>query len=128
MRAEFLRQDDPETVVGSAVWEAGAVRVHSDDQAAREALERVFRPTPVALDDPTLRDPAAGGVSVVEPGDLHWFRTAAVVRGPRQDLRVRFVTETPGGWDPAGSYRPLEAWVDVREGGVQPRTLGTSRA
>jgi hypothetical protein len=128
MRAEFFRRDDPKTVVGTAIWEASAVRVQSGDRGIREALSRVFRPTPVALDDPTLRDPAAGGVSVVEPGDLHWFRTAAVVRGPREGLGVRFVTEKPGGWDPAGSYRPLEDWVEVREGGGQPRTLGTSRA
>jgi hypothetical protein len=128
MRAEFFRRDDPKAVVGTALWEARLVRVHSDDPGVHEALQRVFRPTPVAVDDPTLRDPAAGGVSVVEPGDLHWFRTAAVVRGPREDLGVRFVTETPGGWDPAGAYRPLEAWVDIREGGGEPRTLGTSRA
>jgi hypothetical protein len=38
---------------------------------------------------------------VVEPGDLQWFRTAALVRGAREGLAVRFVTTAPGGWDPA---------------------------
>jgi hypothetical protein len=128
MKAEFIRPEKPETVVGTALWEGGSVRVQSDDQGVREALARVFRPTSVGLDDPTLRDPATGGTAVVEPGDLQWFRTVAVVRAPREGLRVRFVTETPGGWDPAGAYRPLEAWVDLREGGGPPRTLGTSRA
>jgi hypothetical protein len=129
MRAEFFRPDDSEAVVGIAEWEAGAARIESDDPKMRTALERVFRPSPVALDDPALRDPASSGAAVVEPGDLEWFRTAAVVRGERENLKVRFVSRTPGGWDPAGSYRPLEDWVDVREGGdPSTTTLGTSRA
>jgi hypothetical protein len=128
VRADFFRPEDAEGVVGTATWEAGSVRVESDDSEVRETLARIFRPTPVALDDPAVRDPSTRGPSVVEPGDLDWFRAAASVRGPGEGLRVRFVTETPGGWDPAGAYRPLEAWVDVREGGGPPRTLGTSRA
>lgn len=125
MRAEFFRPEDPETVVGTAEWEAGSARVDSEDQKVRMALERIFRPTPVGLDDPGLRDQSS---SVVEPGDHIWFRTAARVRGGSEGFEVRFVSRTPGGWDPAGSYRPLEAWVAVREGGDPPGTLGTSRA
>jgi len=125
MRAEFFRPEDPETVVGTAEWEAGSARVDSEDQEVRMALERIFRPSPVGLDDPGLGDPLS---SVVEPGDIVWFRAAARVRGESEGLEVRFVSRTPGGWDPAGSYRPLEAWVAVREGGDPPGTLGTSRA
>jgi hypothetical protein len=125
MRAEFFRQEDPETVVGTAEWEAGSARVDSEDQEVRMALERIFRPSPVGRDDPGLGDPSS---SVVEPGDIVWFRAAARVRGESEGLEVRFVSRTPGGWDPAGSYRPLEAWVAVREGGDPPGTLGTSRA
>jgi hypothetical protein len=125
MRAEFFRPEDPETVVGTAEWEAGSARVDSEDQEVRMALERIFRPSPVSLDDPGPGDPSS---AVVEPGDHVWFRTAARIRGESEGLEVRFVSRTPGGWDPAGSYRPLEAWVAVREGGDPPRTLGTSRA
>jgi hypothetical protein len=128
MRAEFFRPEDPETVVGTAEWEAGSARVESDDQKVRMALERIFRASPVGLDDPGLRDPSSSGVVVVEPGDLMWFRTAALLRGEKEGFEVRFVSRTPGGWDPAGSYRPLDAWVAVREGGDPPGTLGTSRA
>ena len=125
MRAEFFRPEDPETVVGTAEWEAGSARVDSEDQEVRMALERIFRPSPVGLDDPGPRDPSS---TVVEPGDIVWFREAARVRGESEGLEVRFVSRTPGGWDPAGSYRPLEAWVAVRVGGDPPGTLGTSRA
>jgi hypothetical protein len=129
MRAEFFRPDDPEAVVGAAEWEAGGARIESDDPEIRTTLKRIFRPSPVALDDPALRDPASSGSAVVEPGDLEWFRIAAGVRGEREGLQVRFVSRSPGGWDPAGSYRPLESWVDVREGGEpSATTLGTSRA
>jgi hypothetical protein len=129
MRAEFTRTDDPEAVVGTADWDDGALRLESEDRKVREALERIFRASSVALEDPSLRDPAASGAGVVEPGDLTWFRTAALVRGERAGLKVRFVSRTPGGWDPAGSYRPLESWASLREGGGPPAgSLGTSRA
>lgn len=129
MRAEFSRPEDPETVVGAAEWDAGSARLDSEDPDVRMALGRIFRSSPVALDATSLRDPASSGASVVEPGDLTWFRTAAIVRGRIEGLEVRFVTRTPGGWDPAGSYRPLEAWVSAREGGdPSATTLGTSRA
>jgi hypothetical protein len=128
MRAEFFRPEAPDEIVGTAVWEGPGVRIEADDEAVRQALRRVFRPSSVVLADPVLRDPAAGGPGHVEPGDLHWFRTAAAARGKAEGWGVRFVTETPGGWDPAGAYLPLEAWVGLREGGGTPRTLGTSRA
>ena len=128
MRAEFFREDDPGPVIGTALWDGHRVRVESDDDEVRRMLERMFRRSPVDWEDRSASDPG-GGPEVAEPGDLHWFRAAALVRGRREGLRVRFVTDAPGGWDPAGSYRPLEAWVNLREGGGPPSTtLGTSRA
>jgi hypothetical protein len=129
MRAEFFRSGKPEEAVGVAEWDGRTARIHAEDDEVRRALTRVFRPSAVSLEDPTLSDPAASGPALVEPGDLRWFRTAALVRGKAEGLSVRFVTDTPGGWDPAGAYRPLEAWTSIREGGPPPRmTLGTSRA
>jgi hypothetical protein len=129
MRAEFFRPDDPDRVLATATWDGGAVSISTDDADARRVLERVFRVSSVSLEDPVLGDPAATGGAVVEPGDLTWFRTAALVRGPGEGLRVRFLSETPGGWDPAGAYRPLEAWVAASEGDdSSPPSLGTSRA
>jgi hypothetical protein len=129
MRAEFFRPGNPEEVVGTAEWDGRTARIHAEDDEVRRVLGRVFRPSSIAVPDAALRDPAAGGSSQVEPGDLHWFRTAALARGKAEGLEVRLVTETPGGWDPAGAYRPLEAWVTVHEGGdPPPGSLGTSRA
>ena len=128
MKAEFFRDAEADRVVGSARWDAGTTTLDANDRSIRAALERVFRPSSVSVEDPAAQDSAATGPGVVEPGDLTWFRTAALVRGRAEGLRVRFVTDTPGGWDPAGAYRPLEAWVTAREGKEPPRTLGTSRA
>jgi hypothetical protein len=129
VRAEFFRPDDPDRVMATATWDGGAVAISSDDADVRRVLERVFRVSSVSSEDPALGDPAASGAAVVEPGDLTWFQTAALTRGREEGLGVRFVTETPGGWDPAGAYRPLEAWVIAREGDEPPPpSLGTSRA
>ena len=101
MRADFLLPDDPSTVVGSATWDGSRAVVESEDDEVRANLERVFRPSSVVLDDPEIRASGTSGVTVAEPGDLEWFRAAARVRGQAEGLRVRFVTERPGGWDPA---------------------------
>jgi hypothetical protein len=129
MRAEFFPAGKPDEVVGTAEWDGRSARILAEDDEVRRVLTRVFRPSSIALPDAALRDPSAAGSSQVDPGDLHWFRSAALVRGKAEGLEVRFVTETPGGWDPAGAYRPLEAWVTIHEGGdPPPGTLGTSRA
>jgi hypothetical protein len=126
MKAEFYRPDTEEPA-GIARWDGGVIS-ESDDPQVRDALERIFRPSSVVMDDPVARDPAAAGSAVIGPGDLAWFRAAASVRAGEEGLEVRFVTETPGGWDPAGTYRPLEIWTGVREGREPRRGLGTSRA
>lgn len=125
MRAEFFRSDDPQTVVGAAIWDGTRVRIESDDEEIRAILSRVFRPSPVAVEDPSTRPRGSRGATVVEPGDRRWFLAAAGVRGQAGGLGVRFVTERPGGWDPAGAYRPMDAWEARRGGGPTTETLGT---
>lgn len=101
MRAEFFRPDAPDREVGVAVWDRGRVRIEAEDEAVRSSLSQVFRASSVVVDDPALRPRGATGATVVEPGDVEWFRTAARVRGAEQGLTVRFVADRPGGWDPA---------------------------
>jgi hypothetical protein len=101
MRAEFFRPDAPDQVVGTAEWDGRRAKVHADDPDVEASLARVFRAVAVALDDPDSRIAGTSGMVVAEPGDLEWFRAAARVRGQREGLAVRLVTEKPGGWDPA---------------------------
>jgi hypothetical protein len=101
MRADFFRPDAPDEVLGSAEWDGTRAVPEAEDKRVHEALARVFRSSSVAVDDSSMRPAGAGGETVVEPGDLEWFRTAALVRGAREGLSVRFVTTAPGGWDPA---------------------------
>jgi hypothetical protein len=101
VRAEFVRSDAPDRVVGVAEWDGRRVQVEIEDQEVRAALGRVFRVSSVAVDDPSLRPAGTTGETVVEPGDVEWFRVAARVRGRREGLSVRFVSDRPGGWDPA---------------------------
>jgi hypothetical protein len=101
MRAEFFRPEAPDQVVGAAVWDGHRVELQAEDDTVRTSLGRIFRPSSVAVDDPTLRPVGTSGETVVEPGDGEWFRTAARVRGGDEGLSVRFVSEHPGGWDPA---------------------------
>jgi hypothetical protein len=101
MRAEFFRRGDQDRVVGAAEWDGRQAVVQADDLDMRLRLRRVFRPSPVAIDDPASRPPGASGETVVEPGDLEWFRAAARIRAGREGLAVRFVTDVAGRWDPA---------------------------
>ncbi|MGH2687025.1 MAG: hypothetical protein ACRDJP_16295, partial [Actinomycetota bacterium] len=55
----------------------------------------------VSIDDPAMRARGTSGPVVLEAGDLEWFRSAALVRGRAEGFEVRFVTQRPGGWDPA---------------------------
>ncbi|MDQ4005879.1 MAG: hypothetical protein M3135_06215 [Actinomycetota bacterium] len=101
MRAEFFRPDEPDRIVGSAEWRGGAAVVDAEDDATRAALARVFRLSRVPIDDPAMRAWGTSGAVVVEAGEMEWFRSAALVRGRAEGFGVRFVTERPGGWDPA---------------------------
>jgi hypothetical protein len=120
MKVEFYRPDDPTEVVGVSRWDGRTAGVEAADQDVRFAIDRVFRPTPVVVDDPSLRPLGARGESVVHPSSLDWFRAAAITRSREEGLRVRFVPEvrTPGGWDPASAYRTFRQAVARLEEGV----------
>jgi hypothetical protein len=110
MRAEFFRESDAEQIVGTATWDGRSVSTDaSGDPDAASTLERIFRPTPVVVDDPALRPVGSFGPAVLEPGDLRWFMAAAMTRGAAEGLAARFVVDDPQGmgWDPAGAYRPF---------------------
>jgi hypothetical protein len=128
MRAEFTRRNDGSEVVATATWDGRYVHVRSSDPEIRQALQRIFRITPVVVDDPALRSLGARGESMLQPGDMEWFRAAAFARSPAEGLAVRLVPEVTGqgGWDPAAAYRTFPASVDrliqsgmARAGGEQ---------
>ena len=93
--------------VASATWLDGRVVVVADDPELTASIERAFRPVPVVVDDPSLRYPGTHGESVLQPGDLEWFRAVAQVRVPAETgLVARSVPGvTVGGYDPAANYR-----------------------
>jgi hypothetical protein len=105
IRAELYRPDDPATVVATAGWAEGRPRLETQDDSAT-GLEALLRPTPVVVDDASLRPLGAHGEVVLEPGSLEWFRAALLARSAALGLAVRFVAdEVENGWDPAGNYR-----------------------
>jgi hypothetical protein len=105
MRAELFRPDDPGTVVAVATWSGDDPRIEST-AGAPEGVEGLLRPTPVAVDDASLRSLGTHGESLLQPGSLEWFRAALLSRAPALGLAVRFVAhEVRGGWDPAANYR-----------------------
>jgi hypothetical protein len=116
MQALFRTADSPD-VVGRAVWAGPGVRIEADDDGVRLALARMFRPIPVAVDDPALRPPGTTGPVVVPPGTLAWFIEAAKVRAEKEGLKVSFVPSGEGGagWDPAGTYRPFALQIERLE-------------
>jgi hypothetical protein len=101
VRAEFYRPEEPDLVVGTAEWDGRRAVIGAGGDDALRALERIFRPSPVPIEDPSLRPRGTRGEAVVEPGDLEWFRAAALVRGAEAGYGVRFVSAASGGWDPA---------------------------
>ncbi|HEX8100245.1 MAG TPA: hypothetical protein VF660_08605 [Actinomycetota bacterium] len=116
MRAEFYREADSKSVVASATWGRGGVKLGpGGDQ--NEAFRRIFRPIPLMVDDPAFRSPGTSGPVVLQPGTLLWFRSAAQVRGAEEGFQVRFVPEGQDvmGWDPAGAYRPFSESVERKE-------------
>jgi hypothetical protein len=78
-------------------------------------VARIFRPTPVVVDDPAFRSPGTTGPVELQPGSLPWFISAPRTRAETEGLRVRLV---PGGasglgWDPAGTYRGFGEQVEL---------------
>jgi hypothetical protein len=113
MRAEF-HGEGGEAPVGAARLAGSRVEVDAGDDAAREAIGRIFRLIPVVVDDASLRYLGASGEAILEPGDAQWFRAAAVQRAPQEGLSVRLVPEATGhgGWDPASAYRTFRQSVN----------------
>ena len=112
MRAELYRADDPEKLVAVATWSHGRGTLEVIDRSM-QGLDALLRPTPVVVDDPSLRGPGTHGESLLEPGSFGWFRAALVQRAEGLGLRVRFVApEIVGGWDPAATYRSFDEEVE----------------
>src|SRR5207248_7653769 len=101
MTAEPYRPDQREDVRGVARWAGKAARIETDDAEVRSKITRVFRSSPVAVADPSMRPLDTGSEAMVQPGSLDWFRTAAFARAKEADLGVRLVPEVRGrgGWD-----------------------------
>lgn len=112
MRAELFRPDQPETVVAVATWDGRTARMEPVE-GAPDDLDTVLRPTPVVVDDPSLRGPGTRGETMLEPGTFEWFRSALLGRAPALGLSVRFVSSVrEGGWDPAAQYRTFDEQVE----------------
>jgi hypothetical protein len=112
VRAELYRPGPPEEPVAVATWSHGRVALEVVDPSA-QGLDALLRPTPVVVDDPSLRRPGTRGESLLEPGSFAWFRTALVQRAEGLGLRVRFVApQIVGGWDPAASNRSFDEEVE----------------
>jgi hypothetical protein len=117
VRAVFYRPDTPDTPVGQAVWDGRTVEIQPHEDGMRAALERIFRPSPVAVDDPALRTAGTAGPVVLAPGSLAWFRAAARTRSAEEGLAGRVVSDGRRaiGWDPAGAYRPFSDALERTE-------------
>jgi hypothetical protein len=112
VRAELHRLDAPDVVVAVARWDGKQARLDVKDPSV-SGLDRIFRPTPIAIDDPSLRHPGTSGPVVLQPGDLEWFRATLLTRAPELGLSVRFVSDAVvGGFDPASQYRSFEEQVE----------------
>jgi hypothetical protein len=105
VRAELYRPDEPDVVVAVATWDGTDARV-LPHEGLLPGLESILRPTPVVVEDPSLRRQGTHGETVLQPGTFEWFRSALIVRAPELGLAVRFVPGVrEGGWDPAAQYR-----------------------
>ena len=103
--------------MASATWLGGRVVVESDDPELKASIERAFRPVPVVVDDASLRYAGTRGESVLQPGDLEWFRAVAQVRVLAETgLIARAVPGvTVGGYDPAANYRRFSEQIERLE-------------
>jgi hypothetical protein len=112
VRAELYRPDDPAGVVAVATWGDGRASLEVLDPSV-DGLQALLRPTPVVVDDPSLRGPGTRGEVLLEPGSYEWFRTAVLTRAEALGLAVRFVAaKVEGGWDPASAYQRFDEEID----------------
>lgn len=115
MRAEFYK-DDANQVLAAVRWDRRGLNISGDEEMEAK-LRRIFRPTPVVVDDPAFRSRGTSGPVVLHPGTLLWFRAAAQVRAEGEGLKVRFAPEGQDvmGWDPAGAYRTFSDTLERKE-------------
>ncbi|MFB3738058.1 MAG: hypothetical protein ACE14W_03720 [Candidatus Velamenicoccus archaeovorus] len=115
MRVELFHpgtDDEPDRVVTVIRWDGRHAEVEPVGEPV-EGLERLLRPTPAVVDDPSFRRAGTHGPTVLQPGDYDWFRAAILTRAPELGLSARFVSDvTEGGWDPAATYRTFEQQVE----------------
>jgi len=112
VRAELYRPDAPDSVVAVATWSHGRANLEVLDPSL-EGGDALLRPTPVVVDDPSLRRPGTSGEVLLEPGSSAWFRAALLTRARALGLSVRFVApEIVGGWDPAAAYRTFDEQIE----------------
>ena len=104
MRAELYRPDAPESVVAIATWSDGSANLEVLDESI-ERLDPLVRPTPVVVDDPSLRPPGTHGEALLEPGSSAWFRAALQTRAEPLGLRGH---DLSGGMNDV--YRVPAAW------------------
>ena len=104
----------PEPAIATVDWRDGRATVEAEDGEIADALRRAFRPTPVVIDDRSLRYPGTTGDVVLQPGDLEWVRGVALVRVPAETgLLPRFVPGIrAGGYDPAANYRRFPEQIE----------------
>ena len=114
MKVELHHPDEPDAVVATVAWTDGAPVIDTQDDILRVTLQKVFRRTPVVVDDSSYRRMGTTGAVLIQPGDLEWFRAVAQTRVPAEaGLAVRFVPGvTEGGFDPAAGYRTFEAQIE----------------
>jgi hypothetical protein len=114
VKIELHPPDQPDAVVASVSWIDGQPILDTDDGALRATLEKVFRRTPVVIDDPSYRRMGTSGAVLIQPGDLEWFRAVAQTRIPAETgFSARFVPGvTEGGFDPAAGYRTFEDQIE----------------
>jgi hypothetical protein len=113
VKVELHRPDEPDAVA-TVSWIDGQPVIDAQDDIMRATLEKVFRRTPVVIDDPSYRRMGTAGEVLIQPGDLEWFRAVAQARVPAETgLAVRFVPGvTAGGFDPAAGYRTFEEQIE----------------
>ncbi len=112
MRAELHPLDQPDHVVAVASWD-GSNGTLEESEGAPEGIGRLLRPTPVVVEDPSLRRQGTHGETLLAPGSLEWFRAALLTRAEALGLGVRFVPEVrEGGWDPAAQYSTFEERIE----------------
>jgi hypothetical protein len=113
MKIEFHPPNDPDAVVATATWDGSRAVIDVIGGVDPADVGRVFRKTPVVLEDGAFLPAGSRGEVLLQPGSLEWFRAAAQVRAPEVGLVARVVPGVArGGFDPAAGYRPFDEAIE----------------